>query len=153
MSSLCMGVIILAQEEKEQTMEEACKREIIALHAFFEGWFTSVLPNEKSKLARFGDVLAADFHIIGPSGNMATREAVIAAVASAHGNHKPGAFKIWVADIRVRHLADDLFLATYQEWQTTGDKTRARLSSAVFRQQEDTPNGLVWLHVHETWLP
>ena len=28
-----------------------------------------------------------------------------------------------------------------------------RVSTAVFRERADTPNGLAWLHVHETWLP
>jgi hypothetical protein len=47
----------------------------------------------------------------------------------------------------------DILLVTYEEWQQSGDQTTARLSTALFRDKPDAPNGLEWLHVHETWLP
>jgi hypothetical protein len=31
-------------------------------------------------------------------------------------------------------------------------ESRGRLSTALFRERDDTPNGVEWLHVHEVWI-
>lgn len=41
---------------------------------------------------------------------------------------------------------------TYEEWQDTGQGERGRISSVLFRRRERAPNGVEWLHVHETWI-
>jgi hypothetical protein len=46
-----------------------------------------------------------------------------------------------------------LCLVTYEEWQHLSGTASGRISSAWFRARSDTPHGVEWLHVHETWLP
>lgn len=46
----------------------------------------------------------------------------------------------------------DIALVTYEESQSRDGDKRVLFSSALFRDKEGTPNGLEWLHVHETWL-
>ena len=53
----------------------------------------------------------------------------------------------------MRPLADDLYLALYEEWQHAEKTTTGRLSSALFGPRSGAPNSVAWLHVHETWLP
>jgi hypothetical protein len=54
----------------------------------------------------------------------------------------------------LRYTQGGLTVATYEAWQRHADGTvTGRLSTVVFRDQAGTPNGLVWAHVHETWLP
>jgi hypothetical protein len=61
---------------------------------------------------------------------------------------------MWIAQAALVAEQGGLVLATYEEWQRQADGSGSgRLSSVVFRQQPGTPNGLLWLHVHETWLP
>ncbi|MFX0092506.1 MAG: hypothetical protein ACFFBD_12150 [Candidatus Hodarchaeota archaeon] len=43
-------------------------------------------------------------------------------------------------------------MTTYEEWQEIDGQTIARLSTALFRKCFDAPNGVEWLHAHETWL-
>jgi hypothetical protein len=45
-----------------------------------------------------------------------------------------------------------MLLATYEEWQVIEGETRGRLSTALFRNREGTPNGIEWVHLHETWM-
>lgn len=47
----------------------------------------------------------------------------------------------------------ELDLGTYEEWQTTGGVATGRLSTAVMRSVPGFPNGLAWVHLHETRLP
>ena len=48
-------------------------------------------------------------------------------------------------------IIDELALATYEEWQEIDGKINARLSTVLLRAKADAPNGVEWLHVHETW--
>ncbi len=67
-------------------------------------------------------------------------------------NGSPG----WVARVSSsssRAVGDVLVLVTYQEHQTTAGDRLGWQSSALFRAREGRPNGVEWLHVHETYLP
>jgi len=134
------------------TPETAIPREIEDLHRFFQDWFHGAAMQRPETLARFGDVMAADFEIIGPGGQATPRAALIQAIDKAHAVHRDIGFRIWIEDIRVRSLGPGLWLATYQEWQQEAVTRRGRLSTAVFQERAGAPNGVVWRHVHETWL-
>ncbi len=60
--------------------------------------------------------------------------------------------RIWIENFRLHRLAEDFALVTYEEWQEVGGEVRGRLSTAFFGRREGTPNGVVWLHLHEVWL-
>ncbi len=55
--------------------------------------------------------------------------------------------------MRLREAGEELVAATYEEWQSGEEKKDDRISTVVFcRVPEAAPNGLRWLHVHETWV-
>lgn len=128
----------------------ACEAEVAGLHRFFVGWMTGAVARDTTTYARFTDVVADGFALIGPGGVVTEREALIAELEAAHGQR--AAFDIWIADCRCRWSAGDLCLITYEEWQQTGEVKTGRLSTALFRRRAAAPNGVEWLHVHETWL-
>jgi hypothetical protein len=125
--------------------------EIVELHAFFQEWLDGTLPATDAAFTRLTGALDAAFTLIGPSGEVAERAALVRELRVAHGS-RPG-WRMWIEQPQLRRQAGDLTIATYQEWQQAGDTTTARISSAVFQRHEGAPNGLLWLHVHETWLP
>ncbi len=127
------------------------KKEIVELHQFFEDWFTGSLKDTDRGFNRLSGVISGDFEIISPSGQTTRRNNLLKAVNQAYASRK--AYRIWIENVRSRSLGDGLYLATYEEWQEVEGKTRGRLSTVIFRDQPGTPNGLLWLYVHETWLP
>ena len=134
-------------------MENNCRTEVIDLHRFFETWFAGGVGRTQEEFARLSEVLSADFEIISPTGTRTAREDLLSSVWDAHGVHRDRSFSIRIDHLTCRPLADGICLATYNEWQTLdGDKT-GRLSSALFRRSEIGPNGILWAHVHEVWLP
>jgi hypothetical protein len=46
----------------------------------------------------------------------------------------------------------EMAVMTYHELQLNDGVPNQRLSTVVFRQDPAAPNGLVWVHVHETWM-
>ena len=148
-------------------MESSCRREIVELHRFFQDWFNGALPDSDDPgVARLTAALAEGFQLISPQGELHDRAAVIEQVRRAHGRwrasgaagaagttEKAEKATIRIENARVRHLAGDLALVTYEEWQQVDGASRGRLSSAWFRRNESAPAGVEWLHLHEVWLP
>ncbi len=135
------------------TLTEACAREIVDLHVFFQSWFRGTIEHDDETFARASSVLAPSFEIIGPGGAHMTRPALLHGLRDAHGQYAEGSFAIEVKDIRVFAIFEGLYRVTYEEWQQGGNEDGGRISTAILRANLETPNGVEWLHVHETWLP
>jgi hypothetical protein len=125
--------------------------EIVELHEFFQGWLGGTLPATDAAFARLTDTIDPAMILITPAGEVITRDVLLAQLRAAHGS-RPG-WRMWIERAQLRCRSGDLTVAAYEEWQQAGDTTTTRISTAVFRNHPGTPNGLVWLHVHETWLP
>ena len=136
-------------------MEQNCEREVTDLHRFFVDWLSGALPKTEAAFARCSDVLAEGFALISPRGVLTERAALIGELKAAHGSlgGSEPPFVIEVRNFRNRRTDGELCLVTYEEWQQREVQTTGRLSSAWFRARKGTPNGVEWLHVHETWLP
>lgn len=93
------------------------------------------------------DVLADSFVMIGPDGRSSDAEQVRAFVEGAYGR-RPTGFEI--RNVAVR---PDAPVGTYEEWQTVDGVATGRISTAVMVPDPGMPNGLRWVHLHETWLP
>ncbi|AUV82370.1 hypothetical protein C2R22_12550 [Salinigranum rubrum] len=135
--------------ETDSSLVEQCRREVDELHAFFELWFVGELPQQRTELRRFEGVLAEDFRMIQPSGLTRSRDGIVADVFDAHGAHEDVTVETSTFEPRV---VGETCLGTYEEWQTTGEERTGRVATVLFRRAEGTPNGVEWVHLHETWL-
>jgi hypothetical protein len=124
--------------------------EITQLHAFFQQWFNGEMAPTEENFSRLRNVLAEGFQLVSPDGNLLERLPLLDGLFQAHGSRE--GMEIWIEEVSVLHWFDRLALATYQEWQKLDGQVTARLSSVLFRDKEDAPNRIEWLHVHETWL-
>lgn len=131
-------------------MNENWKQEIVELHRFFAGWFRGELPPTDAAFSRFSTVTGADFVIITPAGRLIARAELLPSLRAAHGSRPD--LRIWIERAKLRQQLGGIRIATYEEWQRQGESISARLSTVVFQDQAGVANGLVWLHVHETWL-
>ena len=127
------------------------QNEIVELHSFFVAWLGGELPKTAEVFARFSATTAPSFALISPSGHLIERAALGEGLYAGHGS-RPN-LQIWIERPLLRLHTGQLSLVTYEEWQREADKITARQSSALFVDALNTPNGLAWLHVHETWMP
>lgn len=137
-------------------MKARAQAEVVALHAFFQDWFNGDLSNTDDAFARFDGVVAPAFHMVSPGGQVMDRDTIIDRVRAGHASSQSTpdeAMKIWIENQHVRWLDAESVLVTYEEWQLVKGRTRGRISTALLRESPRKPNGLEWLHVHETWLP
>ena len=131
---------------------EACEREIRSLHAFFVDWYTGSI--EEDGFERFDDALAPSFEMVTPDGEVLTRDEIRGYVHEKKDEHADGAFSIEIRNVEAVEVSERRALMRYEEWQTTGEEweTNGRLSTALFGTSEEAPEGVDWLHLHETWL-
>ena len=130
---------------------ENYEREIVELHQFFEDWFNGRTKQTHENLARFTEVTAEGFMLITPQGHLLERSTIIDAIYQMHGKRMEE--RLWIENVCLCHHYGSIILAIYEEWQESGSGINSRLSTVLFRQKSTTPNGLIWLHVHETWMP
>jgi len=142
------------QSEGEAKMQEQIKTEIIELHQFFDDWFTGRLKRTDEEFNRLTTALAPEFEMITPEGARVNRTDVLEQIQSAHaGRAQDGTFQIRVKNITSRLLGENMFVATYEEWQQAQGKTRGRISTVIFRRTDGAANGVEWVQLQETWLP
>jgi hypothetical protein len=139
----------------EATMEDRCAREIVELHGFFEGWFNDELDD--AAFTRLEQALATDFVMVTPDGRVVERRTLLEGLRGARGawtggRDRPGG-RIRVENVRAQWIGSGVAVLTYEEWQDRDGVARGRLSSVVMRPRDDAPNGVEWVHLHETWLP
>lgn len=127
------------------------EKEIVELHQFFQDWFNGDIPADNAAFTRLTSVLAPNFKIITPDGQIIRRDALLQRLQQAHQDQK--GIRIWIEDVRVLQWLPQHVLVTYQEWQESENQVTVRQSSALFQETDNTPNGWRWLHVHETWRP
>lgn len=118
------------------------RTEIEELHRFFERW----LRGDEDDFSRCERALARDFTMVGPGGEVRSRDALVQGLLDAQGKRP---VSIRIRNFEVVQLAPEFAWARYEEWH--GD--RGRVSTALFRACENAPNGIEWVTVHETWLP
>ena len=136
-------------------METQCEQEVRTFHAFLRDWLAGAVPRKPESFARFSGAMGDGLEVISPRGTVTGRDALVDEFEGLHGQlaADADAFEIWIENFRFRWAADDHALVTYEEWHRRRGATSARLSSALFRRDEDAPCGVKWMHVHETWLP
>jgi hypothetical protein len=154
--SLALIAMTVGAFAEEVSMESRCQAEVSELHRFFEDWFNGAVPADDETFARFAGVMGEGFVIVTPEGRAVERDTLIEGLRGSHGRWRlegKGGGRIWIENVDVRHAGDGMTAVTYEEWQEVDGRVRGRISTALFRAKKGAPNGIEWLHVHETWLP
>jgi hypothetical protein len=138
-------------------MEKRCIAEIHRLHVFFVDWLSGALADSDQVFARCAGALAEGFVLIGPHGQATGRAALVARLEGAHGVHGDAdpPFAIRIDKPKLLRQWEDHALLTYEEWQDGASGTQGatgRISTALFGRDNSAPNGVAWLHLHETWI-
>ena len=121
------------------------EREIADLHRFFEQWF----KGEVDSLDRVEAALDPGFTIVGPGGGVLERSEIIEIIARDRGQRPD--LRISTTEHRLLDATDDRLVTAYVEEHHGPDGETRRHSTAIFAIDEDAPNGVRWIRVHETW--
>ena len=129
-------------------LAERAIAETHALHTFFIHWLR---PGAEGDLAELERVLAPDFRMVTPDGKALDRAAVISAIGDAKGS-RGADFAITVLAPRALYETAEVVLLEFIEEQYREGGITRRLSTALFTPEERAPRGVLWRHLHETWI-
>ena len=139
---------------------EKFKVDVVELHKFFVVWFRGGCEKSEGYFRqRFTSRFAQDFEYVLPGGDLLRLEELTGVLYDAYASSPD--FEIKIQDVQTRYAGGstrdgDLAIVRYQELQKgalNSAENNARISSAVMKLDSDAPNGVVWLHLHETLLP
>jgi hypothetical protein len=136
-----------------KTEQDQISAEIERLHQFFIDWFNGIVPETQDCFQQFSNATSSDFVIVHPSGELDPITKLSPGLYNAY--NKRSGLNIKVKNMQIQHKMGDYYLATYEEWQLEkGDaEWSGRISTVLLSKNESAPAGLMWHHVHETWLP
>jgi hypothetical protein len=126
------------------------EKEIIQLHHFFQDWFNGDLSPTDRSFSRLIDALDPEFKMVTPRGTILERGELLENLRTAHYSHRE--MRIWIENVMVHSQVGDIFIVTYEEWQEIKGRITSRFSSAIFKTCPSAPNGVCWIHLHETWI-
>ena len=136
-------------------IEERCKAEIVRLHDAFVAWFTGSCDSSGDTYERtIGSVLSPSFSMVTPSGGVIPANLLHERLQAAYGSHSEHGMAIEIKNVEVVSSSGSQYLVRYEEWQRSGspEVETARQSTAFFQESGPTSK-LIWVHVHETWMP
>lgn len=87
--------------------------------------------------------------MVAPDGTLIGRAHLMADLGNARGSRS---IDIAIESQGLIWYSDGAALATYVEVQTQDHRVTRRRSTVLFRRTGGARNGLIWLHVHETWI-
>ncbi len=131
------------------SIAESAIREVTERHDAFVAWFTD--GTDPAVMTAIASAFAPTMVAYGPDGSV-TPHAELLEVLEGKQGRRPADFSIVIADPEALWANETAALVTYVEHQSAGTVRTARRSTALFTKDETAPNGVVWQHVHETWI-
>ena len=134
---------------KDQTFQE-----VRDIHAFLERWYNGEVEKTEDNLARYGNVLDLGYQAVDPHGAIIRRALALDTLRGTYGKWRDSAEpgKIEIANLELRFILDSLVAVTFDEYHSANNRTRRLKTTAVLRVRHGTPNGVEWLHTHQSDL-
>lgn len=127
------------------------QREIVEFNVFITKWLSGELPNKQETFQRLSGVIGTGAKFVHPWGDESSLQEFLCGLIPKHGTMKEMKVSFWFDNIQERKLAEGVHLVTWQPWeQVTGGEKRGYFATAILTAKEGTPNGVEWLHFHET---
>jgi hypothetical protein len=124
-------------------MQRACS-EVEELHAFFEAWYRGT---SGVGLQRVSKVLASEFELLAPNGELISRNDLLSQLASECGAYPE--LRITIHHVGVRPAGEGGVAIEYVERHTEGGAIDERRCCALLREGKVSPLNVEWVAIYE----
>jgi hypothetical protein len=126
-----------------------CRKEVEEFHAVLQAWLSGDEPRNNESLMRFINSIDDECILIAPGGTVESSQSLIARLSNAFGVSR--GIRIWTTDFALIEGFGSFVLARYTEWREIDGAKNSRYTTVLFVDDERSPNGVKWRHIHETW--
>ncbi len=120
--------------------------EVIALHRFFQDWYSGAIPKSEATLNRIRQVWRHDFRLVAPDGSVHSAGHYLDCLPEQHGS-LPG-LVISIKSPQVVWRESGNCMVRYRERHS--DEKPSRICTALLAAEPTAPLGVIWRHLHET---
>ena len=127
------------------TMTMEIEKEIRELLSFLASYHNASIPDDVNRLETcFSD----NMYLISVSGRKIAKHELIKGIKLSYGSTKEASY--WAENTTIEELGEGYYLAIFTEHRKTKGTTNSRISTSIFVPNQNAPNGVQWLHIHDT---
>ena len=123
---------------------DLARREVVALHAFFEAWYRG---EDALSLDRVAGVLAPEFEMLAPNEEWITRGKLLDELSADRGAYP--ALTITIEHLAYRASSSDSASLEYIERHVENGQVDTRMCCALMRRPYPGSSNLEWVGIYE----
>ncbi|KAL8114794.1 sucrose-phosphatase 1-like isoform X3 [Apium graveolens] len=126
--------------------------EIVMFYLFYEKWRKAEVEKTEQSLHKLKSLCHSMAIFVHPSGVKRPLKHSIDDVVMLHGDKKGKPFSVWVDQVYSAEIASNTWLVKFYKWELCDEEKYCCLTTVLLSLKTEEPDGLMWLHMHQTWL-
>lgn len=126
--------------------------ELVLFYLLYERWHREEVEQSATTIEIMKKITSHKGVLIHPSGVERPLHECIDAFAESYGKKKGNIFRVWLDRVSSTQISPDAWLVKFDKWETSDEGRRCCLTTIVLNTKPDTPEGLMLVHVHQTWM-
>ncbi|KAL1828274.1 hypothetical protein DCAR_0207472 [Daucus carota subsp. sativus] len=128
--------------------------EIVMFYLFYERWRRAEVENTEQSLHKLRSICHSMAIFVHPSGVKRPLQHSIDEMVKIHGDKKGKRFSVWVDQVYSSEIALNTWLVKFYKWELCGEEKEKYccLTTVLLSSKTEESDGLMWLHLHQTWL-
>lgn len=125
--------------------------ELVLFYLLYERWQRAEVEQLSATIESLKKITSINGVLIHPSGIERLLHESIDAFAKSYGDKKCKQFRIWLDRVSSTQISSNAWLVKFDKWETSDEGKQCRLTTVLLNTQPETPEGVLLVHVHQTW--
>ncbi|XP_020693101.1 sucrose-phosphatase 2 isoform X1 [Dendrobium catenatum] len=126
--------------------------ELVLFYLLYERWHREEVEQSATTIEIMKKITSHNGVLIHPSGVERPLHECIDAFSACYGDKKGRQFRVWLDRVSSTQIHPDAWLVKFDKWEKSDEGRRCCLTTVVLKTKADTPEGLMLVHVHQTWM-
>lgn len=126
--------------------------EIVMFYLFYERWRHAEVEKSEESLHKLKSICHSMAIFVHPSGVKRPLKHSINDMVMLHGDKRGKRFSVWVDQVYSAEIALNTWLVKFYKWELCGEEKYCCLTTVLLSSKTEESDGLMWLHMHQTWL-
>lgn len=135
--------------------------EVVKFYVLYERWRRGEIEKSERYLEHIKSMFHEGGRIVEANGKERSREEMIDGMRELYGEMKGTSFRSWVDGISSSQIGSSSWLLRFNKWESSSSSLSSSLlpgnqgcltTVLVSLESKVSEGGLIWMHVHHTWL-
>ncbi|KAJ4720516.1 Sucrose-phosphatase [Melia azedarach] len=126
--------------------------QVVKFYLFYERWRRAEVEMSEHHIESLRLLFYALGITVHPSGIERSMRQCIDLIEKMYGDKQGKKYQVWVDRVSSAQIGSDAWLVKFDKWESSGDEWQCCLTTVLMSSQATAPDGLKWMHMHQTWL-